>query len=1816
MQILLGYDVTATVVEETRTATYRAIRSADGQPALIKALHVAYPTLLDITRIKHEHQLAQMLDSPYILKVQRLEKHHGVPVLVLEDFAGEPLHSAIPAEGLDIELLLRVAIQLCRALEALNEREITHKNIHPGSILFDRETGRAKLTDFSIASRLPRESQTIESVARIEGPLAYMSPEQTGRMNRALDHRTDFYSLGATLYQMLTGRPPFLATDLLELVHCHIARRPTPPEELRPGVPAPLSSVVMRLLAKAAEDRYQSARGLRIDLETCLAGWSSAGEIAPFPTGRQDRSERLQFPQKLYGRDAEVAALTGAFERVARGATEIVLVHGYSGVGKSTLVNELHRLVVGQTGSFLSGKFDQFNRGLPYSSLIEAFRQSIRQLLTEDEARLSVWRTRLGRALGPNGQIIVDVIPELELVLGQQPAVPQLGPAESQNRFRQVFQSFIQAFAQREHLLVLFLDDLQWADAASLDLLRYLSENPASGYLLLIGAYRDNEVTDGHPLGRAFERLQVEATRVTHLALAPLCQDDLTGWLVDVLSCTAERAGPLASLLASKTHGNPFFVMEFLKTLHQERLLVFDPALSDERGVGAWRWDMDQLRSVGVTDNVVDLLVGKLQRLPLAAQSAVKLAACVGGRFDSNILSIVFERSPRETADALWEAVQAGLILPTDQSYKLLLGAEPGDPFDASLEELAVPYEFLHDRVQQAAYSLIPDQDRKKTHLDIGRLLRRRLPTERVAERLFEVVNHLNAGAEVVRDTTERQEIAQLDLTAGRKAKASAAYEPALRYLAAGTELVGAEGWSRCHELTFALHLERAECDYLMTRFADADERFALLLRNARTDDERVAVHTARVTQLLHLCQYEQAVETGLLALQLLGIRLSSKPHMGEVLLELAQVRWKLRGRQISELSELPDRMTPEIRAAMGLLITLWFPAYLLQREQLIGLIILKLVQLSLTYGNTEASSFAFACFGMFNSSVLRDPRTGAAYGKLALVLARKFNDPSVTCRTLFVIASFLEVFSSHLREALDLLAEAIQCAVDSGNLVQASYCMCLSIYWTSLVDTPIAEVTAQARRYLEFGRRTDAQKVVQCMQITLRWTRELQDADPSALRSNEHSLEPDAYVTEDMQRAQHLLLALQIGYLFERHDEVVEIASRLEAYKDMLDPSSAFVPHHAFYRALAALSLVPDADGADRRRLRGAIDKAKRILHKWAEHSAVNARHKYALVLAEEARVEGRSRQAARLYDDAISAARKSEYLHDVALACERAALFHLNRGKPQLAGSYLQEARGCYLTWGAHTKVRALDEQYPVLLMRSSPAQVKHQSGTAVTVSPTPQDLDLTTVVKASQVLSSEIMLGRLLDRIMQIMLENAGAEKGVLLIKEAGQLVIEAKGTIASGEVTVLQSIPMDQSPDLPHALVNYVARTRESVVLRDAARDERLVSDPYVVRCQPRSVLCAPLVHQGQLVGVLYLENNLITDTFTSDRLKVLRLLSSQVAISIENARLYNDLERKVDERTEELKRKNIALASTLEHLQQTQQQLIQAEKMASLGNLTAGVAHELKNPLNFVNNFADLSVRFADELVTLSTELHLDDPHSGEVMAKIREVLPMLRINANKIAEHGKRANAIVNNMLLHSRVLSGVREPVNLNALVEKSVELAMVGKLAAAPALDVVVEKEFDASLPPVEVMDQELARVIINLVNNALYSVGERVRAERGAAAEPPRIRVSTRRVGSIAEIRIWDNGTGIPELIRERIFDPFFTTKPNGQGTGLGLSICYEIVRHGHGGAIRLGNTEKGRHAEFIVELPVRGPASRPSAAVPVDDVAVDPLSKHRS
>jgi len=1463
-----GY-VLETLREGREFTLYRGRQHGNPSPVLAVALAAERPSPQSLRRLEHEYSLAAELDPKWATRPVALTRHEGRMMLVLEDPGGEPLDGVLArgrGQPLELTRFLRLAPSLATALGQVHRHGMIHKDIKPANVFVD-DVGNVRLTGFGIASRLPHECQAPAPPEVIAGTLAYMAPEQTGRMNRSIDSRSDLYSLGITFYEMLTGTLPFSAVDPMEWIHCHIARRPVPPSERVIGVPAQLSAIVMKLLAKAAEERYQTTAGLEADLQRCLTEWEARRSIDLFPLGVHDVSDRLLIPEKLYGREREIDALLASFDRVvANGTPELVLVSGYSGVGKSSVVNELHKVLVLPRGLFASGKFDQYKRDIPYTTLAQAFQTLVRQILAKSKAEVDQWRAALAEAVGPNGQLIVSLIPEVEFVIGKQPPVPDLPPQDEQNRFQMVFRRFLGAFARPEHPLALFLDDLQWLDAATLDLLEHLITDPDVRHVLVVGAYRDNEVSPSHPLMRTLQAVRKAGARTQDIVLAPLGLDDLGRLVTDSLHSEQDCARPLAQLVHEKTGGNPFFAIQFLMALAEEGLFAFDA------DAATWSWDLARIRAKGYTDNVVDLMVGKLKRLPDGTQEALKQLACLGNVAEIATLTLVHGVPEEEVHTALWEATRTGLIFRREDSYA-----------------------FLHDRVQEAAYALIPEGERPAAHLRIGRALASRTAAVELEEHIFEIVNQLDRGSALIDLREERERVAELNLIAGKRAKTSTAYASALNYLAAGHALLAQDSWERRYQLTFALEYHRAACELLTADLAAAEERLTMLSSRAANLVDIAAVACLRLTLYTTLDRSDRGVEVCLEFLHRGGVHWSPHPTKDDVRREYERIWSQLGGRSIEELVDLPLMSDPESRATLDVLTEVVTPA-LFTDENLLSLVICRMANLSLEHGNSDGSCFAYVWLGMILGPHFGDYRAGFRFGRLGYELVEERGLHRFQARAYMSFGNLVIPWTRHIQTGRVLVRRAFDTANKIGDLTFAAY-SCNNLN-TNLLATgdPLGDVQREAENGLEFARKARFGLVIDIIIGQLRFIRTLRGLTPQFSSFNdaefdesrfEHHLQSDPRLA--LPECWYWIRKLQARVYAGDYASAIEAASKARRLL-WTSPSFFEVAEYHFYDALARAVQYEAASADERPRHLEALAAHHKQLEVWAQNCPENFANRAALVGAEIARLEGRDLDAMRLYEQALQSAREHGFVQNEALAHEVAARFYLTHGFETIAHVYLRNARNCYDRWGALGKLKQLDERYPHLHEERAPTSPTATIGTPV------GQLDVETVVKASQALSSEIVLRKLIETLMRIAVEHAGAERGLLILFRGDEPQIEAEATTGHGRVEVSVRRAAVTPSDLPQSTLHYVIRTRERVVIDDASTSSSYSDDEYVRQKRPRSVLCVPIVKQTKLVGALYLENNLTPCAFTPGRIAVLELLASQAAISLENARLYSDLQR--------------------------------------------------------------------------------------------------------------------------------------------------------------------------------------------------------------------------------------------------------------------------------------------------------------------------------
>lgn len=1491
---LSGFTITDLLQEGTKSLIYQGVRDADGHAVIIKGLRPEQCTAYNIEQLKHEYAIAQQLDLPGTVKALALAFDRGMPFLVLEDFGGRSLDQLFSLFQTP-RSFLAIAIQIVSALAQIHQHHIVHKDIKPQNIIVNLETNHVKIGDFGLAAFIPYESQIVSSSNRIEGSLPYLSPEQTGRMNRGIDQRSDLYSLGVTFYEMLTGQLPFQGNDPLEWIHCHIAKTPIAPVVINPAIPQVLSDIVMKLLAKVAEARYQSAVGLLADLEHCRQLWETTGTIASFTIAEQDITDRLQIPQKLYGREQEITQLLTVFERVVTtGTPEVILVSGYSGIGKSSLVNELHKPVVQTRGIFIWGKFDQYKRDIPYATIVQAFQTLVRQLLTEPEEKLAVWRDRIQAAVGNNGKLITDVIPEVELIIGTQPPIPVLGSAESQNRFNLVFQNFIGAFAQAEHPLAIFLDDMQWADSATLNLIQTIATGSNLRFLCFLLAYRNNKVDVSHPLSLMVEKLRQQRIPLTEIVLSPLDLGCVNQLIAETLHCSLAHSKSLAQLVLNKTNGNPFFVNEFLKTLYQENLLIFNPAEK------TWQWDIQQIEAKEITDNVVSLMIERMQKLSPEIQQVLRLASCIGNQFDLGILAIVAEQPAPAIANLLWEAVLRGLLIQSEQA-----------------EAAEKHYYFTHDRIQQAAYALIPDAQKQSVHLQIGRLLLQNLNSEQLEDQLFDVVNHLNFGQEYITELSEANQLVTLNIQAGKRAKAATAYFPALKFFDTASHLLASDAWDVDYIQTFNLFTELAECEYLTGNLERAEALFQLLLGKAQTPVDQATIYMLQIRLYQVAGRFDDAFTIGLEALKLFGVTFPdlSDQIKAAIEQEKQQAIVNLGDRQIADLIDAPIIQDPSLKTIISLLTSLGPPAYL-SKPNLFPLVVLKALNASLKFGNTEESCFAYSMYSMLLVSLFRDIPTGYAFSEMTIRLNQKLNDPKYKGTVLHIHGSHINVWCNHMATDLPFLEQGFLGCVEAGDITMANYNGFQGSWQMLEVITPLMDADRAIQKYLAFAQQSKHEAAYQTIRLQQQFILNLQGQthDYDTLNSNGFDETQALTILKQTEFASgivfYYIIKLIVFFTYEQYQKALESAqeafSVLSAIRS-LPIEANYLLHHS----LVLTALYSQQSHTVQIEFLETLQQHQQQLQYWADYCPDNFLHKALLVAAEIARVEGRDLDAMRLYEQSIRSAHEHEFVQYEALAYELAGKFYLHRDFAAIAKTYLQEARNAYLRWGALGKVQHLEDHYADLLPRFKPASDKDPAtSSSTTFFSSGVQLDILSVIKASQTISSEIVLSDLLQTLMQIVIEQAGAEVGYVLLLRNNRLVIEveAKTNQDNEQLSIFQFIAEAKtSQSVPQSILNYVQRTQETVILDNATQSSLFAEDSYITRNQPKSVLCLPIARQSKLIGILYLENNLATGAFTQAQLSALEILSAQIAISIENAQLYQEL-------TESREQLNLALQS--------------------------------------------------------------------------------------------------------------------------------------------------------------------------------------------------------------------------------------------------------------------------------------------------------------
>jgi len=1760
---------------------------------IVKLLKDPFPTSEQMAKLKSEYELTSSLKSDHIIKVLELTQEKNKVALIEEDFGGTALSAILKQRKLTIEESLRYAIQVCQALGYLHQANIVHKNLNPSNIVINESTGELKLIDFSIASSLTSSFSDLKNISKLEGTLAYISPEQTGRINRFVDYRTDFYALGITLYEMLTGSPPFISDDPLEILHGHLAKIPLPPQERDPSIPETLGEIVLKLLSKFVDDRYLSAYGIQVDLEECLKQWVKKRSILPFPLATQDFSLDLIIPQKIYGRNSEIKRLLESFDKAAAGTPQLFLVTGYSGIGKTSLVQEIFKPVTEKKGFFISGKFNQYQRSVPYYGFSQAFKVLARYLLAEPPDILAKWRTKLLNTLGTNVGLLLEIVPDFILILGK-PAYTTgltLEAKERQIVLTQTLLNFVKVFSQSGHPLVIFLDDLQWVDQTSLDLLGTLLRSEAMGSLFLVGAYRNNEVTATHPLMKSLEVLKEDRIAIESIVLTNLNEEDCLSLVSDALHQPPKKIKELVDLIIEKTEGNPFFFIQFLKTLHMEKLLTFNQEQN------SWAWSIGDIKQKNITDNVVDLMIGRMGKLPAETHQILSLAACLGTTFDLKTLQTISEKTVNETYRILYPAIEAGFVLWV--SDRRLSGEKILDS-DVVVQEL----KFLHDKVQQAAYSLVNEAERLRQHYTIGSLFLKGLSAQEREERLFEIVDHLIYAKQLIPDQ-EQDNFITLNLQAGIKAKSASAYRAALFYICQGMEGLNEESWLHHYSTTLNFFRERIELEFLNTNYELSHQYFEQALQHAQTNFEKSALFVIPINQALHLSQYHESIKLGREALHLLDIFLPDEQHVVEDLeTEQGIYHKKIDHQPFSELFNLPDMTNPETLLGIQLLTALLSPTFFIRNMNLRNLLNLRIINLCLDHGYARPLPRALtAYYGVGSQDKFNDKKEiNISYEacKLAIDLCVQHNDMFYKAMTLFDYCNFIMPLKHHLKQSLPLYEEASILGISYGAVSSGIFSSMHKCWYEISTGMPLEKVTQEVKqthaaslKYRQIMTQTQSEAFLLILG-------NLQNQAPDKNLNEAYLEEIDAKFHLSSPTLWYYCYNAFILYLHGEFEKALSYILKAKA--------SSFYgcykgTEQSFFHALILLRLIPSQESETQKLYKEEIAATLKRFSLWSETCPANYFHLVALIKGELGFLEGQWIDALKFYEEAAKSASENEYIQYAALAYELQGKLWQQLSMEEVAKLMLEKSAHLYKKWGATSKVQLMQEkQYSTLL--ASVKEDKQAYGSAIESI----NIDLRSLIKASQTIATEIELPKLIQKFLSITVENIGAERGVLLLKKNDQLFVEGEYNTKSNKVQhILNSLEID-TRQLPLSLINYVSKSSESVVLSNAAMDNDYNQDPYFITVKPKSVLCAPLVRQNELIGLLYFENNLTAGAFTPERLEVLQILSAPASMSIENARLYSS----------------------------------QKIYTSSLVQLTAGISHEINTPAAAILSLSeDLNKNYSSIIGQLfNLAIKLPESHRLEFFElcqlisrnkeskgtreerKITKELTALLVenqipfsvsDVSQLATIGIDASNIKRLMpflvmdlkeevlqtLLHLGLSSHGLSDIHLG--IQKIVNLVQTLKLYAHTERNemgtthidmdmettltflnyrlkqgVTVVKEFE-SIPEIKCYPTQLKQVWANLINNAIEAMKSR-----------GQIIIRIKKVSDFIHVEIEDNGPGIPEQIRSLIFEPYFTTKMKGEGAGLGLAVIKDIVEM-HKGKINV-ESEPGRTV-FYVDIPTK-------------------------
>ncbi len=1697
-----NYSIKETLHQGKYTIVYRAFDNINNKKVILKTLQNDYPEIAEIAQIKREYDIISSLNSSGVYKAIGLIDDKNKPVIILEDFGGQSFSSYLKDHQLNLKDFLQKAITITEILTEIHAANIIHKDINPSNILINRQTNEIKISDFGISTKLSTERAALHNPNVMEGTLPYMSPEQTGRVNRSIDYRSDLYSLGISFYEALTGNHPFQTNDPMEIVHYHIAGKMSPPTLVNRAIPKVLSNIILKLCSKTADERYQSASGLKHDLEKCYNYLETTETIPLFEIGKKDINHRFQIPQNLYGRTQEIKALMNAFASTERGKSNLFLINGSAGIGKTALVKEIHKPIVSKNGYFISGKFDQFKTDMPFYAFTEAFKGLVRYLAGEASEKVKNIKQELGNTLGLNAALLLEQVPELKTILEEQDTLVSLNPTEAQNRFFYALIKFIEVFAKEEHPLTIFIDDLQWSDDSSLHLIKelILKEIP---YLLIIGAYRDNEVNEGHPLTLAIDDIKNKKA-IYEANLNPLPETAVNQMLADTFNDNLENVKELTSILYKNTAGNPFYINELLKKIYHNGLISFD--INTQK----WQWDITKIKTLKISKNVVEFMIQQLKELPQESQNLLQLAATIGEHFELRTLAIITNKSASFIANQLYSAIEKEIIYPLNNLYRIVHDDE----------DFGVVYQFVHDKIQQSAYFLGNEKQRAKRHFKIGTILKKHYHTEDQKADLIELVRHLNNGRSFLTTEKEILELANLNLEAAKKAETSIAYKVARNYYQTGLDLLPKNYWQNNYTLAFSLAFGLARSCYLTHDFEYAEKCRLELIKEAQNkyDKARIISMSAK-----HYVTYEPdlGLRKGLEALALLGYEIPENPDDAQIGATLQELYQMYLARTPESILNGPVISEPEKKLAANLLIECGLGAYVLGNANLYTLTSLEVFRLTLEKGLCPESSSGCITIGAMLGNLFGDMKSANVLGLLGLDIIEKLNSVAYRCRAIATYGVVTGHHNMHWSKFHDFFKKGIQAGYAAGDRFMLAWCAKYCAGWEP--EMHLEEMITQQRKYLKIVTNTAYQDAIDTTMFNLQVNKKLSGISPNLESLSDEEFDEVECLTNMATRNFYS----GIGFYHVRKAELYLANDNYEKSWETIQQADPLAPamfsliyltylcHISYFTCAGYLNY---GKNPPKDVLKERMSKELEKMKTWAAHNPENYLHWQLLMEAEWAALENKFKEAASLYEQAIQTAKTNKWLYNEAFACELAAKFYYRNNILTSSTAYFKEAIYLYKRRGAMAKIDVLEANFPNVISKARESLIETTPSfrtttlNSTTYSSTKtgsfQNLDVLALVKAYQAISGEIEFKALLEKMMRITMMTAGAEKGMLLIVQNDKFIIQAKAI--EEKIETLTNLSLTNLDSLPTSIINYVARLKEPIVLDNASKEGEFTTDPYIKKFKNKSILCIPIVLLNELYGIIYLENNLSIGAFTNDRIQVLELLSSQMAISINNSRVYENLEQVVEERTQQL-----------QELNHTKDRIF-----AILG-------HDLRKP----------AIAFRGIAKKVNYLLKRKD---YDTVTLIGENIEKNAFALNKLVDN------LLNWALTQKNALPHNPEYVSIKPAIEE------VNILFSQIAIDKKIDLELDIQNDLKVWVDRNgFLTVLRNLVDNALKYTDK-----------DGNVTISAQKENGNIHIMVSDSGTGIPKEKLNSLFELKKNKSKMGtageKGTGLGLHLVHELVK----------------------------------------------------